>query len=65
MELDPVARDIVLRSIRQAIPSEWRAKCHELRSLGDISLAKLRHARTRTRTSRPDQFSLVPFPRSL
>ena len=39
MELDPVARDIVLRSIRQAIPSDWRAKCDELRSLGDVSLA--------------------------
>ena len=39
MELDPVARDIVLRSIRQAIPSDWRAKCDELRSLGNISLA--------------------------
>ena len=36
MELDPVARDIVLRSIREAIPSDWRAKCEELRSLGDI-----------------------------
>jgi hypothetical protein len=40
MALDPIARDIVLRSIRQAIPSDWRAKCDELRSLGDISLAK-------------------------
>ena len=40
MELDPVARDIVLRSIRQAIPSDWRAKCDELRSFGDISLAR-------------------------
>ena len=39
MELDPVARDIVLRSIKQAIPSEWRAKCDELRSLGDVTLA--------------------------
>ena len=39
MELDPVARDIVLRSIRQAIPSAWRAKCDELRSLGDVTLA--------------------------
>ena len=39
MELDPVARDIVLRSIRQAIPSDWRAKCDELRSLGDVDLA--------------------------
>ncbi len=39
MELDPVARDIVLRSIRQAIPSDWRAKCDELQSLGDVPLA--------------------------
>jgi superfamily II DNA or RNA helicase/HKD family nuclease len=38
MELDPVAREIVLRSIRQAIPSDWRAKCDELRSLGDVGL---------------------------
>jgi hypothetical protein len=38
MELDAVARDIVLRSIRQAIPSNWNAKCAELRSLGDIDL---------------------------
>jgi superfamily II DNA or RNA helicase/HKD family nuclease len=40
MELDPVARETVLRSIRQAIPSDWRAKCDELRSLGNVSLAK-------------------------
>jgi hypothetical protein len=39
MELDPVARDIVLRSIRDAIPSQWKAKCDELRSLGDVDLA--------------------------
>jgi hypothetical protein len=39
MELDPLAREIVLRSIRQAIPSDWRAKCDELRALGDVSLA--------------------------
>ena len=39
MELDPVAREIVLRSIREAIPSAWRAKCEELRSLGDVSMA--------------------------
>ena len=38
MELDPVAQDIVLRSIRQAIPSDWRAKCDELRALGNVSL---------------------------
>lgn len=40
MELDRVARDIVLRSIREAIPSDWRAKCEELRSLGDVSLGE-------------------------
>jgi superfamily II DNA or RNA helicase/HKD family nuclease len=39
LDLDPVAREIVLRSIRNAIPSDWRAKCTELRSLGDVTLA--------------------------
>jgi superfamily II DNA or RNA helicase/HKD family nuclease len=39
MELDAVAREIVLRSIREALPSDWKARCEELRSLGDISLA--------------------------
>jgi hypothetical protein len=39
MELDPVARDIVLRSIREAIPSDWKARREELRSLGDVRLA--------------------------
>jgi superfamily II DNA or RNA helicase len=38
IELDPVARQIVLDSIRNAIPSEWRAKCRELQSLGDVTL---------------------------
>lgn len=31
MELDPVARDEVLRSIREAIPSRWNEKADELR----------------------------------
>ncbi len=39
LALDPVGREIVLRSIRNAVPSEWREKCSELRSLGDVSLA--------------------------
>ena len=39
MELDPVAREIVLRSIREALPSDWKARREELRSLGDVSLA--------------------------
>ena len=40
LELDPVAREIVLRSIREAVPSDWRAKVEELRSLGDVGLAE-------------------------
>jgi superfamily II DNA or RNA helicase len=38
VELDPVAQEIVLRSIRNAIPSVWKDKVRELRSLGDVSL---------------------------
>ncbi len=38
LQLDPVAQDVVLRSIRNAVPSDWREKCKELRSLGDVSL---------------------------
>jgi hypothetical protein len=34
--LDPVARKIVLDSIRAATPSTWRERCEELRSLGDV-----------------------------
>lgn len=40
LDLDPVAREIVLRSIRSAVPSVWRDKCAELRSLGDVPLAQ-------------------------
>ena len=40
MQLDPVARDVVLRSIRETIPSTWRHRCDELRALGDVSLAE-------------------------
>ena len=36
-ELDPVAREIVLRSIRDAIPSDWARNAQELRSLGDVA----------------------------
>jgi len=36
--LDAVARDIVLGSIRAAIPSTWRERCGELHSLGDVGL---------------------------
>lgn len=44
MELDRVASEIVLRSVREAIPSRWPAKIDELRSLrqaqGDVSLTE-------------------------
>ena len=40
LELDPVARDVVLRSIRDAIPSGWRERQAELRMLGDVSLSE-------------------------
>lgn len=43
MQLDAVAKEIVLASIRSAIPSNWTAKAQELRSMTaqgkDISLA--------------------------
>ena len=38
-ELDPVARDIVLASIRNAIPTRWPERVAELRSIGDVSLS--------------------------
>lgn len=44
MELDRVASDIVLRSLRDAIPSQWPAKVRELRELhhqlGSVTLAE-------------------------
>ena len=43
MQLDEKAAEVVLRSIRQAIPSQWKAKVDELRSLRrdrpDLNLA--------------------------
>ena len=48
-DLDPVVREIVLRSIREAIPSTWRERREELRSLGDVSLGEyLESQRPRT-----------------
>jgi superfamily II DNA or RNA helicase/HKD family nuclease len=39
-ELDPVARDVVLNSIKEAIPTRWRERVAELQSIGDVSLSK-------------------------
>jgi len=45
MELDPVAAQIVLRSIRDSLPSQWSAKIDEVRSVaaafGEVTLARL------------------------
>ena len=38
-ELDPVARDVVLSSIKHAIPTRWPERVAELRSIGDVSLS--------------------------
>jgi superfamily II DNA or RNA helicase len=38
LELEPVAQEIVLRSLREAIPSDWRSRREELSTLGDVSL---------------------------
>ena len=38
-ELDPVARDVVLSSIKHAIPTRWPERVAELRSIGNVSLS--------------------------
>ncbi|MBL7261811.1 DEAD/DEAH box helicase family protein [Paractinoplanes lichenicola] len=47
LELDKVAQDIVLRNVREAVPSRWAAKVEELRTMGRargiVSLAEFLH----------------------
>ncbi|MCX7622047.1 MAG: DEAD/DEAH box helicase family protein, partial [Acidimicrobiales bacterium] len=38
VNLDPVAKEIVLDNIRTAIPTQWKSKVQELRELGDLPL---------------------------
>jgi superfamily II DNA or RNA helicase/HKD family nuclease len=40
LRLDPVARDIVLRNVRETIPGRWAARVAELRALGDVPLVR-------------------------
>jgi superfamily II DNA or RNA helicase/HKD family nuclease len=40
IELDPVARKIVLDNVRNALPTTWKARVSELRDLGDVTLAE-------------------------
>ena len=39
VQLDPVAKKIVLDNIRTALPTRWPERVRELRELGDVSLA--------------------------
>jgi superfamily II DNA or RNA helicase len=43
IDLDGVARDIVLRNIREALPTTWKQRVQELRELGDIPLSEFLH----------------------
>ncbi len=40
LELDAVARDLVLRNIREALPTTWKQRVQELRELGDVPVTK-------------------------
>ncbi len=39
LELDAVARSIVLDNVKHALPNTWKQRMGELRSLGDVTLA--------------------------
>jgi superfamily II DNA or RNA helicase/HKD family nuclease len=39
LELDPVARDVVLSSVRNALPARWPERVAELTAIGDVGLA--------------------------
>lgn len=43
VHLDPVAKEIVLRNIREALPTTWKQRVQELRDLGDNSLSDYLH----------------------
>jgi superfamily II DNA or RNA helicase/HKD family nuclease len=43
LELDPVARQIVLDNVRHALPTTWNQRVQELRQLGDVDLATFLH----------------------
>ncbi|MDH4118429.1 MAG: DUF3427 domain-containing protein [Acidimicrobiia bacterium] len=43
LDLDDVARDIVLKNIREALPTTWRQRVQELRELGDVALVEYLH----------------------
>jgi hypothetical protein len=43
MQLDAVAKSIVLDNIRTALPSRWPERVNELRELGDVPLATYLH----------------------
>jgi superfamily II DNA or RNA helicase len=40
IELDAVAQEVVLRSIRDSLPTRWPERCDELARLGDVGLGE-------------------------
>ena len=40
LDLDRVAREVVLENVKNALPSTWRQRVAELQSLGDVNLAE-------------------------
>ena len=43
LELDVVARDIVLKNIKEALPTTWKNRIQELKMLGDVTLDHYLH----------------------
>jgi len=43
LDLDDVAREIVLKNIREALPTGWKQRLQELRELGDVTLPNYLH----------------------
>lgn len=43
LELDPVAKEVVLKNIKESLPTDWRQRIQELRSIGDTTLANYLH----------------------
>ena len=39
IELEGIAQETILKSIKTALPADWRSRCRELTALGDVTLA--------------------------
>lgn len=43
LELDRVSKEVVLKNIKESLPTDWRQRIQELQSLGDTSLVNYLH----------------------